>query len=151
MTPSFSYQVQQQKHHPSMNFNNGSSEMDFSPLSSPAILPQMDRHNRSQHARTSYQDQLTASISPTSNVGKRTNEDSFESLSANQIAEQYEQLEQAKQLITQKLSELQKSQPHHNQYDDQGYQRSMLSSDSSINSPKDSMSSSLSKTTNGNI
>lgn len=125
--------------------------MDFSPLSSPAILPQMDRHNRNQHNRASYQDQLTASISPNSNIGKRTNEDSFENLSANQIAEQYEQLEQAKQLITQKLSELQKSQPHHNQYDDQGYRRSVLSSDSSISSSKDSMSSSLSKTTNGNV
>lgn len=149
MTPSFSYQVQQQKHHPSMNFDNGSNDMDFSPLSSPAILPQMDRHNRNQHNRTSYQDQLTASISPNSTMGKRPNEDSFENLSANQIAEQYEQLEQAKQLITQKLSELQKSQPHHNQYDDQGYQRSTLSSDSSISSSKDSLSSSLSKTTNG--
>lgn len=122
-----------------MNFSNHGNDMDFSPLSSPAILPQMDRHNnqhRNHRANTAYQDQLTSSSTATSTTDK----DNFEAMSANQICEQYEQLEHAKLLITQKLSELQKSQRHH-QYDDHnnGYQRSLLSSEST--SSKDSNSS----------
>lgn len=153
MTPSFSYQVQQQKnhqhqHHQSINFSSG-NDMDFSPLSSPAILPQIDRHrNQQSTARTSFQDQLASSVATDSNSNPTG--DSYKNMSANQICEQYEQLEHAKMLITQKLSELQKSQRHHsNQFNDDhhGYQRSLLSSES--NSSKDS-SSSLSNT-NGKI
>ncbi|GAA5806450.1 hypothetical protein HPULCUR_011984 [Helicostylum pulchrum] len=149
MTPSFSYQVQQQKnhqhqHHQSINFSSG-NDMDFSPLSSPAILPQIDRHrNQQSTARTSFQDQLASSVATDSNSNPTG--DSYKNMSANQICEQYEQLEHAKMLITQKLSELQKSQRHHsNQFNDDhhGYQRSLLSSES--NSSKDS-SSSLSNT-----
>lgn len=130
MTPSFNNNYQQQKHN-TMNFNG--NDMDFSPLSSPAILPQMDRNNNNNNNRRYQQDQLPK-------------DNSFEALSANQICEQYEQLEHAKLLITQKLSELQKSQRHnHNQYEDHrhGYQRSLLSSDS--NSSRDSTSSIKSK------
>lgn len=146
MTPSFSYQVHQQKnHHQSMNFNNSNNDMDFSPLSSPAILPQTDRHRNHQPSRTSFQDQLATSVGH-NNSSNNTNGDSYKNMSANQICEQYEQLEHAKLLITQKLSELQKSQQRYNQYDDQGYQRNLLSSES--NSSKDS-NSSQSKT-NGN-
>lgn len=150
MTPSFSYQVQQQKnhqHHQSINFSSG-NDMDFSPLSSPAILPQIDRHRNQQSTRTSFQDQLASSVATDSNSNPTG--DSYKNMSANQICEQYEQLEHAKMLITQKLSELQKSQRHHsNQFNDDhhGYQRSLLSSES--NSSKDS-SSSLSNT-NGKI
>ncbi|KAG2233612.1 hypothetical protein INT48_001865 [Thamnidium elegans] len=143
MTPSFSYQVQQQKHHQTINFNSG-NDMDFSPLSSPAILPQIDRHRNQQSTRTSFQDQLASAVATDSNSNPTG--DSYKNMSANQICEQYEQLEHAKMLITQKLSELQKSQRHHsNQFNDdhQGYQRSLLSSES--NSSKDS-SSSLSNT-----
>jgi hypothetical protein len=121
MTPSFN-NYQQQKN---TNFNG--NDMDFSPLSSPAILPQMDRNNNNNNRR--YQDQLP-----------KDSNNNFEAMSANQICEQYEQLEHAKLLITQKLSELQKSQRHSNQYEDHhGYQRSLLSSDS--NSSKDSTTS----------
>ena len=142
MTPSFEYQMhQQQKHHSSINFpSNGNNEMDFSPLSSPAILPQLDRQQSKSntiHARPSYQTQLSNSAAV-----EGSDKDNYENMSANQICEQYEQLEHAKLLITQKLSELQKSQRHHNHYEDQGYQKSLLSSDS--NSSKGS-SSPLSK------
>ncbi|KAI7894282.1 uncharacterized protein EV154DRAFT_438513, partial [Mucor mucedo] len=102
MTPSFGYQVHHQKnHHSSVNFNNNNSsnnDMDFSPLSSPAILPQTDRHGNHHHQASH----------------------SYKNMSANQICEQYEQLEHAKLLITQKLSELQKSQQQFSHYDDQG-------------------------------
>lgn len=101
MTPSFNY------HH--QKFNN-SNDMDFSPLSSPAIMPQVDQNRYQQ--KLIYQDQQQQQQQQ-----KYTNrQDSYENLSANQICEQYEQLEQAKLLITQKLSELQKTQRY--QYTD---------------------------------
>ncbi|KAG2200912.1 hypothetical protein INT47_003147 [Mucor saturninus] len=140
MTPSFGYQVHHQKnHHSSVNFNNNNSsnnDMDFSPLSSPAILPQTDRHGNHHHqaSRTSFQDQLASSVGH--NNSRNPNGDSYKNMSANQICEQYEQLEHAKLLITQKLSELQKSQQQFNHYDDQDYQRNLLPSES--NSSKDS-------------
>ncbi|KAI9359878.1 hypothetical protein BD770DRAFT_385702 [Pilaira anomala] len=145
MTPSFSYQknhYQQQ----AINYNNGNNEIDFSPLSSPAILPQIDRHNRNQSSsRTSFQDQLVSSVVTDSN--RDSTGESYNNMSANQICEQYEQLEHAKMLITQKLSELQKSQLHHSHQlnDDHGYKRSLFSSES--NSPNNSHSSLLN--TNG--
>lgn len=95
MTPSFDYQMQQNHNskNQSMNFSN---DLDFSPLSSPAILPQADRPQQ---------------------------QDRF--MSVNQIRDQYEQLEQEKLLITQKLSELQKTQQQ------QSHPSSVVSSDSS--------------------
>ncbi|CAO0792532.1 unnamed protein product [Mucor circinelloides] len=102
MTPSFNYH-----HH--QKFNNA-NDVDFSPLSSPAIMPQMDQarypqkpiYQEQQQRQQHQQQQYTTN-----------RQDSFENLSANQICEQYEQLEQAKLLITQKLSELQKTQRQH--------------------------------------
>lgn len=137
MTPSFSYQ-KNHHHQQAINYNNGNNEIDFSPLSSPAILPQIDRHNRS---RTSFQDQLASSVVTDSN--RDSTGESYNKMSANQICEQYEQLEHAKMLITQKLSELQKSQLHHSHQfnDDHGYKRSLLSSES--NSPTNDSHSSL--------
>lgn len=105
MTPSFSYQLQQQPQQQQQQQQNNKSvnfgnDLDFSPLSSPAMLPQSD--------------------------GSQQQKPRF--MSANQIREQYEQLEQAKLLITQKLSELQKSQQQHQQ---QQYEVSLISSDTS--------------------
>lgn len=108
--------------------------MDFSPLSSPAILPQTDRRGNHPPSRTSFQDQLASSVAH--NSSSNPNGDSYKNMSANQICEQYEQLEHAKLLITQKLSELQKSQQYYNQYENQGYQRNLMPSES--NSSKDS-------------
>lgn len=154
MTPSFSYQVQQQQkhhHHTMYNANVTSghhNEIDFSPLSSPAIMPQMDRPNTTTNrpSRTSFQEQLhsATTTNPTSTSTHLAVTDptqaarggySYKNMSANQIAEQYEQLEHAKLLINQKLSELQKSQRSNssssattNYHDDTvGYQRSLLS------------------------
>ncbi|CEP18369.1 hypothetical protein [Parasitella parasitica] len=78
------------------NFNN-SNHMDFSPLSSPAIMPHVDQ-NGYQREPIYQQQQYVA-----------TEQGDYEHLSANQICQEYEQLEQAKLLITQKLSELQKT------------------------------------------
>lgn len=145
MTPSFGYQAHHQKnHHSSVNFNN-SNDMDFSPLSSPAILPQTDRHgNYHQPSRTSFQDQLASSVGHNS---RNPNGDSYKNMSANQICEQYEQLEHAKLLITQKLSELQKSQQQYNHYDDQGYQRNLLPSESNSSKGSETSQSNM----NGNL
>lgn len=113
MTPSFSYQLQQQPQQQQQQQNNKSvnfgNDLDFSPLSSPAMHPQSD--------------------------GSQQQKPRF--MSANQIREQYEQLEQAKLLITQKLSELQKSQQQQQQRSQQ-YEVSLISSDTS--SQKDSKS-----------
>ncbi|KAG0173538.1 hypothetical protein DFQ30_007603 [Apophysomyces sp. BC1015] len=90
MTPSFSFQAQQkQSHQPSM-------QLDFSPLSSPAIMPQVDRqhHEGEEASRSVFSDQYS------------------QFMSAEQICEQYEQLELAKRMITRKLSALQHHQPH---------------------------------------
>ncbi|KAG0745077.1 hypothetical protein G6F57_008543 [Rhizopus arrhizus] len=95
MTPSFDYQMQQ-NHNSKNQSMNFSNDLDFSPLSSPAMLPQTDRPQQ---------------------------QDRF--MSVNQIRDQYEQLEQEKLLITQKLSELQKTQQQ------QSHQSSVVSSDSS--------------------
>jgi hypothetical protein len=149
MTPSFSYQVQQQQkqHHHSTNIYN--NEVDFSPLSSPAILPQMDRPvNNSRPSRQSFQDQLnsaSATNTAATSTADNNNGDSYKDMSANQIREQYEQLEHAKLLITQKLSELQKSQlsstTTYNDDQSSGYQKSLLSeSTGSSSSLKDSSS-----------
>ncbi|KAG1179328.1 hypothetical protein G6F70_001096 [Rhizopus microsporus] len=106
MTPSFSYQLQQQPQQQQQQQNNKSvnfgNDLDFSPLSSPAMHPQSD--------------------------GSQQQKPRF--MSANQIREQYEQLEQAKLLITQKLSELQKSQQQQQQRSQQ-YEVSLISSDTS--------------------
>ncbi|KAL9547891.1 hypothetical protein MBANPS3_005958 [Mucor bainieri] len=106
MTPSFNY------HHHHQKFNNA-NDMDFSPLSSPAIMPQMDQSR--YHQKPVYQEQQQQQHQQQQQQHQYTTnrQDSFENLSANQICEQYEQLEQAKLLITQKLSELQKTQRQH--------------------------------------
>ncbi|GAN05873.1 hypothetical protein MAM1_0104d05349 [Mucor ambiguus] len=104
MTPSFNY------HHHHQKFHNP-SDMDFSPLSSPAIMPQMDQSR--YHQKPIYQEQQQQQQQQQQRQYTTDRQDSFENLSANQICEQYEQLEQAKLLITQKLSELQKTQRQH--------------------------------------
>ncbi|OAD72118.1 helix-loop-helix DNA-binding domain-containing transcription factor [Phycomyces blakesleeanus NRRL 1555(-)] len=95
MTPSFTYQLPQ-KHHPNIPLT---TEMDFSPLSSPAIMPQLDRqHSRDTSGNPIFGSQFSAT---------------FDKMSSTQICEQYEQLEQAKIMITRKLSELQQKQQQH--------------------------------------
>jgi hypothetical protein len=89
MTPSFGYSIQQKNHSSGLG-----NDVDFSPLSSPAILPHRDRTTAHRIAYPS-----------SSNV---------KDISENQIREEYEQLEQAKLLITKKLSELQKKQTQTN-------------------------------------
>jgi hypothetical protein len=101
MTPSFNYH-----HHNHHQKYSNSNDMDFSPLSSPAIMPQVDQNRYQQ--KLIYQDQQQQQQQKYT----LNRQDNYESLSANQICEQYEQLEQAKLLITQKLSELQKTQRH---------------------------------------
>lgn len=137
MTPSLTHQVhhqQQQQQHQGKSLGFTNNDMDFSPLSSPAILPQVDRHQK----RATFHDQMIAD-SPVNSTPIDNGSDSHESISANQIYEQYEQLEHAKLIITQKLSELQKSQRRrHHTYNDGGSHRSLLSS-------SDSSSSSTSK------
>ncbi|KAI8644635.1 hypothetical protein BD408DRAFT_116243 [Parasitella parasitica] len=81
--------------------------MDFSPLSSPAIMPQVDQNGYQQDPIYQQQQQQQYATNGQSNSGH---------LSANQIYRQYEQLEQAKLLLKQKLSELQKTQSQQ-QYD----------------------------------
>ncbi|KAI9259057.1 hypothetical protein BY458DRAFT_492041 [Sporodiniella umbellata] len=71
MTPHFDYPIASQTNKP-MGFTN---DLNFSPLSSPAMPPQTDRAQKL--------------------------------LSAHQIREQYDQLEHAKRLINQQLSEMQ--------------------------------------------
>lgn len=88
ITPSFSYRVQPH-----------AKDAEFPPLSSPAILPQVDGNNYQK--RSTFQQTIDSTSS-------NDNPD-YENLSASQIREQYEQLERAKMLITQKLSQLQKT------------------------------------------
>ncbi|KAI8351154.1 hypothetical protein BD560DRAFT_409378 [Blakeslea trispora] len=116
MTPSFNYQMPQSTKH---NFSSG-NDMTFSPLSSPAILPQMDR----QQKQSSFPKKGSSS-----NDNSRLNEDNeqYEDISMNEICEQYEQLEQAKLLITQKLSQLQKTQNQH-LYNNNQFQHHLMSS-----------------------
>ncbi|KAG1462201.1 hypothetical protein G6F56_005566 [Rhizopus delemar] len=76
MTPSFDYPIQS---HTNKNMNF-SSELNFSPLSSPAMPPQTDRSQKTHL------------------------------ITASQIREQYDQLEQAKRLINEQLSEMQQRQ-----------------------------------------
>ncbi|ORX62199.1 hypothetical protein DM01DRAFT_1380023 [Hesseltinella vesiculosa] len=82
---------------PSFTYHNGAinNEMDFSPLSSPAILPQRDQSDLAHQQR--YQ--------PPPSSTPSNNQQSFV-----HIREQYEQLEHAKRMITQRLSELQRQQ-----------------------------------------
>lgn len=98
MTPSsFNYNLH---HHPK---SSSSNDIDFSPLSSPAIMPQMNPNRYPQNPLCpEQQHRYTTDV-----------HDNYETLTANQICEQYEQLEQAKLLITQRLSELQKNQKQH--------------------------------------
>ncbi|KAI8139627.1 hypothetical protein BJV82DRAFT_626801 [Fennellomyces sp. T-0311] len=84
MTPSFSYHPHQQT--PNVPI---SQDMDFSPLTSPAILPQHSRESSNSNS----------SIPPGSDM------------TPIQIYEQYEQLERAKIMITRRLSELHKKRP----------------------------------------
>ncbi|KAI9478315.1 MAG: hypothetical protein EXX96DRAFT_483052 [Benjaminiella poitrasii] len=108
MTPSFGYQAQQQ----SSTFTTNNNDLEFSPLSSPAILP--------------HQKQAA-------NVD---NGDTFDNnLSAKQIREKYEELEHAKQILTQKLTELQKTQrqPQPYYYNDNSQQSTMSTESSSSN------------------
>ncbi|KAI8378141.1 hypothetical protein EDC96DRAFT_493738 [Choanephora cucurbitarum] len=111
MTPSFNYQMPQSNKQ--LNFSSN-SDMTFSPLSSPAILPQTDRHPKQPHFLKN---------DPSSNLLQKDHEQ-YENMSVNEICEQYEQLEQAKLLITQKLSQLQKTQ---HQYNNNQYQQNLLS------------------------
>ncbi|ORY98472.1 hypothetical protein BCR43DRAFT_487582 [Syncephalastrum racemosum] len=85
MTPSFTYQKHSQ--------SRVSQDLEFSPLSSPAIVPQYPR----QHQHHSF----------LSNNG--TNQ-SQHRMTPHQIYQQYEQLEHAKMMITRRLSELQSQQ-----------------------------------------
>ncbi|KAI8069099.1 uncharacterized protein B0P05DRAFT_551555 [Gilbertella persicaria] len=119
MTPSYSYQVQQNKQ---LGFSSN-NDMNFSPLSSPAILPQVDRHQK----RATFQNQMVVTSSPNNNNTLGEKGEEYQNMSVNEICEQYEQLEQAKMIITQKLSELQKTQYH-----DDNYQRGLMSSESCL-------------------
>ncbi|KAI8875688.1 hypothetical protein K501DRAFT_338549 [Backusella circina FSU 941] len=107
ITPSHNYRQQihqKNHHHPTGN------DINFSPLSSPAMLPHETHINGKSTSNNSiYHEQQQRSL---------------DEISANQICEQYEQLEQAKILITQKLTELQKSQYDYS-FDDRNmpYQR----------------------------
>ena len=92
MTPSFSYHPHQQTSNVPI-----SQEMNFSPLTSPAILP--------QHSRESSN----------SNMSVPTGSD----MTPNQIYEQYEQLERAKIMITRRLSELHKKRPREDEQQQQ--------------------------------
>ncbi|KAI9489795.1 hypothetical protein BDB00DRAFT_884405 [Zychaea mexicana] len=93
MTPSFTYHPhsqQPQPHQQAPSVSISQQEMDFSPLTSPAIMPQHSRESSSSNksVTASNNDEMT----PT------------------QIYEQYEQLERAKIMITRRLSELHKNQ-----------------------------------------
>ncbi|CAO3600143.1 unnamed protein product [Absidia cylindrospora] len=99
------------------------SDIDFSPLSSPAMMPQQDQeyedyrhqnhhHLQAQHQQSQYHQlhqlqrnyqEAQDSLSPSSG--------DYPQLSPNQMCEQYEQLENAKRMITRRLSELQNRQP----------------------------------------
>lgn len=98
ITPSFTYQ--QQKHH---HNNTAGNDIDFSPLSSPAMMPQRDNQqhqlHQSYHQLQQQQDHINSAVNTT-----------FNQMTRNQMCEQYEQLEQAKLLITRRLTELQKHQ-----------------------------------------
>ena len=111
MTPSFNYQMPQSNKQLNFSSNN---DMTFSPLSSPAILPQTDRHPKQSHFLKN---------DPSNSLLQKDHEQ-YENMSVNEICEQYEQLEQAKLLITQKLSQLQKTQ---HQYNNNQYQQNLLS------------------------
>lgn len=110
MTPSFSYQQQQQQQ-PSARTSRQSAaasslaatDYDFSPLSSPAIMPQYDQQNHSRHLSTE-------STLSGQQVQQLTQHDPFENLTPSEIYEKYEQLERAKLMITHRLSELQRQQ-----------------------------------------
>ncbi|KAF7729746.1 hypothetical protein EC973_003824 [Apophysomyces ossiformis] len=88
MTPSFTFQGQPKQNHPP------SMPLDLSPLSSPAIMAHMDGHPHEREASS-----RSVSFDQYSNY-----------MSAEQICEQYEQLELAKKMITRKLSALQRQQ-----------------------------------------
>ncbi|CAO3644409.1 unnamed protein product [Cunninghamella blakesleeana] len=100
ITPSFTYQ--QQKHH---HNNAAGNDIDFSPLSSPAMMPQRDHQqhqlHQSYHQLQQQQDHINSAVTTT-----------YNQMTRNQMCEQYEQLEQAKLLITRRLTEMQK---HHHQ------------------------------------
>jgi hypothetical protein len=76
------------------------NDINFSPLSSPAMLP--------------HENHINGKAVSTSSLYHEQQQQSLDEMSANQICEQYEQLEQAKIMITQKLTELQKSQYDYN-------------------------------------
>ncbi|KAI7861253.1 hypothetical protein BDF14DRAFT_1872422 [Spinellus fusiger] len=100
MKPSYSYPLPP-KHLPNSPF---SSDINFSPLTSPAIMPQIDgqtkRHKSCENPSFNHSFPNT-----------------FNNVSSAQIYEQYEQLEQTKRLINLKLSEL-KSQNNNQQSND---------------------------------
>ena len=114
MTPSFPYhphqQQQQQQHHQQQQSVPVSQEMDFSPLTSPAIMPQQhhhSNHHQHRHSRESSNSNITVPVSmPPSSMPASEGND----MTPSQIYEQYEQLERAKIMITRRLSELHKHQ-----------------------------------------
>ncbi|ORZ09232.1 hypothetical protein BCR42DRAFT_424011 [Absidia repens] len=121
ITPSFSY---------TQKIHNGTigSDVDFSPLSSPAMVPQQDqeyegyRHQNSQHLQAQHQQsqyhqlhQLQRDYQTVQDNLSPSSGDNHQ-LSPDQMCEQYEQLENAKRMITRRLSELQNGQPFQDNY-----------------------------------
>ena len=92
MTPSYNYHTAQ-KSLSSSSSTSAVNELDFSPLSSPVILPQ-------HHVRE---------LSTQSAV---SSEGYCGPMSPDQVYEQYEQLEQAKGMIARRLSALRQQQHH---------------------------------------